>query len=105
MNPSPLAGPAVEGFLLGAGLIVAIGAQNAFVLRQGLARRHVFAATTLCAVSDIILIAAGVAGLGRLVQAAPVLLFWMTLSGAFFLTAYGGLAFWRATRPGRLVPA
>ena len=53
---------AVEGFLLGAGLIVAIGAQNAFVLRQGLARRHVFAVATVCALSDLALIAAGLAG-------------------------------------------
>ena len=59
---------AVEGFLLGASLIIAIGAQNAFVLRQGLQRRHVFAVATVCVVSDAVLIAAGVAGLGALVK-------------------------------------
>jgi L-lysine exporter family protein LysE/ArgO len=105
MTQPSLFGTATEGFFLGAGLIVAIGAQNAFVLRQGLARRHVFAVTTLCALSDVVLIAAGVAGLGRLVEAAPALLAWITVSGALFLAAYGGLAFWRAVRPGRLVPA
>ena len=63
-----------EGFLLGASLIVAIGAQNAFVLRQGLRRRHVFAVAMVCAASDAVLIAAGVAGLGSVVRAAPGLL-------------------------------
>ena len=105
MSQSPLAGSAIEGFLLGAGLIVAIGAQNAFVLKQGLARRHVFAVTTLCALSDVVLIAAGIAGLGSLVQASPRLLVLVTLAGALFLAAYGGLAFWRALRPGRMMPA
>src|SRR5579871_753902 len=105
MSVPSLFGTAVEGFLVGAGLIVAIGAQNAFVLRQGLARRHVLAVVALCAASDVALIAAGVAGLGRLVRAAPGALAWTTLLGALFLAAYGGLAFWRALRPGRLVPA
>jgi len=105
MTQPLLFGTAAEGFFLGARLIVAIGAQNAFVLRQGLARRHVFAVTTLCALSDVVLIAAGVAGLGSLVKAEPALLARITLSGALFLAVYGGLAFWRAVRPGRLVPA
>jgi len=97
-----VASAAVEGLLLGAGLIVAIGAQNAFVLRQGLLRRHVFAVATLCAVSDLVLIAAGVAGLGSLVRAAPTVLLAVTLAGAAFLAAYGVLAFRRALRPGTL---
>lgn len=97
-----LAGAAVEGFLLGAGLIIAIGAQNAFVLRQGLMRRHVFAVATVCALSDIVLIAAGVAGLGALVRAHPDVLMVVTLAGAAFLIAYGLLAFRRALAPGRL---
>ena len=58
----------IEGLLLGASLIIAIGAQNAFVLRQGLQRRYVFAVATTCTLCDIVLIAAGVAGLGTLVQ-------------------------------------
>jgi L-lysine exporter family protein LysE/ArgO len=96
---------AIEGFLLGAGLIVAIGAQNAFVLRQGLVRRHVFAVAALCSLSDAVLIVAGVAGLGRLVQAQPSLLTGVTLAGAAFLAAYGAIAFYRALRPGELVAA
>jgi L-lysine exporter family protein LysE/ArgO len=97
-----LAEAAVEGFFLGAGLIIAIGAQNAFVLRQGLARRHVFAVATACALSDIVLIAAGVAGLGTLVRAHPEVLTAVTLAGAGFLVAYGLLAFRRALVPGKL---
>jgi L-lysine exporter family protein LysE/ArgO len=102
---SPDLTAAVEGFLLGLGLIVAIGAQNAFVLRQGLMRRHVFAVAALCAVSDAILIAAGVAGLGRLVQSAPSALVAVTLAGAAFLVVYGAIAFRRAFHPGRLLAA
>src|SRR5262245_45518093 len=105
MSQSPLVASAAAGFLLAAGLIIAIGAQNAFVLRQGLARRHVFAVATLCALSDIVLIAAGIAGLGSLVRAAPILLFWITLAGGLFLAAYGVMAFVRALKPGRLSPA
>jgi L-lysine exporter family protein LysE/ArgO len=85
----------VEGFLLGASLIVAIGAQNAFVLRQGLERRHVFGVATVCALSDAVLIAAGVAGLGNFVQRAPVLLEIVTVAGAAFLFAYGALSLQR----------
>jgi L-lysine exporter family protein LysE/ArgO len=96
---------AVEGFLLGFGLIVAIGAQNAFVLRQGLMRRHVFIVAAICAASDAILILAGVAGLGRLVQSAPTLLTLVTLAGAAFLFVYGAIAFRRALRPGSLLAA
>jgi L-lysine exporter family protein LysE/ArgO len=85
-----------EGFLLGASLIVAIGAQNAFVLRQGLRRRHVFAVAMVCAASDAVLIAAGVAGLGSVVRAAPGLLRVVTVIGALFLVAYGAMAARRA---------
>lgn len=96
---------AVEGFLLGAGLIIAIGAQNAFVLRQGLRREHVFAVATVCWLSDALLIAVGVAGMGGLVKASPVLLTGITVAGAVFLAAYGAIAFFRAVRPGRLEAA
>jgi L-lysine exporter family protein LysE/ArgO len=99
---SPLFQPAVTGFLIGLGLIVAIGAQNAFVLRQGLLRRHVFAVTTVCAASDALLIVAGVAGLGTLVQSSPVLIAAATLGGALFLAAYAVKAARRALHPGRL---
>jgi L-lysine exporter family protein LysE/ArgO len=96
---------ALEGFLLGLGLIVAIGAQNAFVLRQGLIRRHVFAVAAVCAISDALLIAAGIAGLGRLVEAAPSLLTVVTLAGAAFLFVYGAVAFRRSLHPGSLLAA
>lgn len=75
---------------------MAIGAQNAFVLRQGLQRRHVAAVATVCALCDIGLIAAGVAGLGTLVQRHPALLAAITVVGAVFLFAYGALALRRA---------
>lgn len=81
--------PALEGFLLGLSLIVAIGAQNAFVLRQGLLRRHVFAVCLVCAVSDALLIAAGVAGFGALVRSVPALPRVMAWLGAAFLFWYG----------------
>lgn len=93
---------AVEGFLLGAGLIIAIGAQNAFVLRQGLKREHVFAVATVCWLSDALLIALGVAGIGGLVKASPGVLTLVTIAGVAFLAAYGAIAFLRALRPGRL---
>jgi L-lysine exporter family protein LysE/ArgO len=96
---------ALTGFLLGLGLIVAIGAQNAFVLRQGLQRRHVLVVTTICALSDAALIAAGVAGLGTLVSASPVLLAVATLGGAAFLAVYAVRAARRALSPGTLEAA
>lgn len=83
------AAPALEGFLLGLSLILAIGAQNAFVLRQGLLRRHVFAVCLVCAVSDALLIAAGVAGFGALVRRVPALPQVMAWLGAAFLFWYG----------------
>ena len=75
----------ISGFLLGLSLIVAIGAQNAFVLRQGLRREHVFAVCAVCALSDAVLIAAGVAGFGALVTALPLLAPVMRYGGALFL--------------------
>jgi L-lysine exporter family protein LysE/ArgO len=105
MTDPGLLAAALEGFFLGAGLIVAIGAQNAFVLRQGLERRHVFAVATVCAVSDAVLIAAGVAGLGSLIQRAPWLLAAVTIGGAAFLVTYGLLSFRRAFRRESLRPA
>ncbi len=77
------------GFLLGLGLIVAIGAQNAFVLRQGLRGEHVLAVCLTCALSDAVLIAAGVAGFGAAASAAPWLLPAMRYGGAAFLILYG----------------
>ncbi len=79
----------LSGLTLGLGLIVAIGAQNAFVLRQGLKREHVFWVCLVCALSDAVLIAAGVAGFGFIVQQLPWLIDAMRYGGAAFLVLYG----------------
>ena len=89
----------LSGFALSVGLIVAIGAQNAFVLRQGLKREHVGAVVLFCALADAALICAGVAGLGALVAAMPRLTTVVALAGALFLAGYGVMAFRRAARP------
>ena len=80
---------ALAGLGLGLSLIVAIGAQNAFVLRQGLRREHVLIVVVVCAASDAILITAGVAGLGVLIQQAGWILVVVRIAGAAFLTWYG----------------
>ena len=86
----------LPGFLLGLSLILAIGAQNAFVLRQGLRRAHVLAVVLTCALSDAVLIAAGVAGFGWAVEAAPWIQPVFTWGGVAFLLAYGALSIRRA---------
>ncbi len=91
----------LAAFGLGLSLIVAIGAQNAFVLRQGLRREHVLAVVLTCAVSDAILIAFGVAGFGSLAQRLPWLEPLMRYGGAAFLLAYGALALRNAWRGGQ----
>lgn len=90
--------PALSGLAAGLSLIIAIGAQNAFVLRQGLARRHVPLVVAVCAFSDVVLIAAGVAGLGALVAHAPGALEVVRWGGAAFLIGYGVRAAVRAWR-------
>lgn len=86
----------VKGFLLSLSLIVAIGAQNAFVLRQGIRQSHVLAVVLTCALSDTILMSAGILGFGALVQAAPWMKSVLTFGGALFLVIYGAIAFWSA---------
>ena len=88
-----------QGFATSLALIVAIGAQNAFVLRQGLARSHVLPVVLVCALSDALLITLGVAGLGRWVQEQPALLTLTRWGGAAFLIGYGALAARRALSP------
>ncbi|NCQ24282.1 MAG: amino acid transporter [Rhodobacteraceae bacterium CG17_big_fil_post_rev_8_21_14_2_50_63_15] len=95
----------VAGFGLGLSLIVAIGAQNAFVLRQGLRREHVLAVVLVCALSDGVLVAAGVAGFGALTQALPGLERVMRYGGAAFLLIYGGRSFRAAWRGGAVLEA
>jgi L-lysine exporter family protein LysE/ArgO len=93
----------LSGFALGGSLIVAIGAQNAFILRQGLLRRHVFILCLICVLSDALLIAAGVGGMGALVSQSKTLILVVSLVGAFFLGSYAVLAFSRAIRPAVMV--
>lgn len=88
------------GFLTGLSLILAIGAQNAFVLRQGLRREHVAAVVAVCALSDAVLIAAGVTGFGLASARAPWLGAAMRWAGVAFLLAYGALRFRAAARGG-----
>ncbi|CAN7412601.1 LysE/ArgO family amino acid transporter [Rhizobium sp. LjRoot254] len=95
----PLLSAFVSGLLLGASLIIAIGAQNAFILRQGLLRQHVFILCLICAASDAALIALGVGGLGTLISQAPVLITVVTIGGVLFLGAYAAIAFRRALHP------
>lgn len=96
---TPVLSAALSGFLLGASLIVAIGAQNAFILRQGLLRQHVFILCLICAASDALLIGAGVAGLGTLISQSPNLIMVVTVGGALFLFSYAIIAFRRALKP------
>ncbi|MDR6978909.1 L-lysine exporter family protein LysE/ArgO [Streptomyces sp. 3330] len=90
---------AVAGFGTGLSLIVAIGAQNAFVLRQGVRRDAVLAVVGICALSDALLIALGVGGVGALVVAWPGALTAVGWIGGLFLLCYGALAARRALRP------
>jgi len=90
---------AAAGFGTGMSLIVAIGAQNAFVLRQGARRQAVLAVVGICAVSDVVLISLGVAGLGAVVTAWPAALTAVGLAGGAFLLCYGALAARRVLRP------
>jgi L-lysine exporter family protein LysE/ArgO len=96
---------ALTGFLLGGSLILAIGAQNAFILRQGLLKQHVFILCLVCALSDALLIAAGVGGLGRIIDGHPEFVKWVTISGALFLFAYAIFALQRAMKPQALQAA
>jgi L-lysine exporter family protein LysE/ArgO len=89
---------AAAGLLTGWSLIVAIGAQNAYVLRQGLARRYVGVVVAICAVSDLVLILAGVAGIGAIVERAPTAIDVVRWLGVAFLLWYGVSTLLRARR-------
>ncbi len=95
----------VAGFATGFSLILAIGAQNAFVLRQGLVGAHVFWVCLACALSDAVLIAAGVAGMGALVAELPALERGIRWAGAAFLIVYGALRLRAAFRSQSLAAA
>ena len=91
--------PLLAGLGLGFSLIVAIGAQNLFVLRQGIRREHVFVVAAICALSDALLIVLGVSGIGLVLLAAPWLIDVVRWAGAIFLVAYGLMAARRAWKP------
>ena len=79
----------LPGFLAGLSMIVAIGAQNAFVIRQGLTRQHVFIVVAICALCDALLIALGIAGLGAIIQGLPWLLEIVRWFGVLYLSWFG----------------
>lgn len=96
----------VTGFITGLSLIVAIGSQNAFVLRQGLRRAHVLPIVVICALSDAVLICIGVFASGWIATAMPLALPVMRWGGVVFLAVYGGIALHSAWRGGQhLTPA
>ncbi|WP_328410919.1 LysE/ArgO family amino acid transporter [Nocardia sp. NBC_00403] len=105
MTASSAALAALSGLGFGLSLIVAIGAQNAFVLRQGLRGQHVLAVVTVCAVSDVVLIAAGIGGFGMVVTSVPAVVEVARYGGAVFLAGYGVLAARRALSSGALAAA
>jgi L-lysine exporter family protein LysE/ArgO len=93
---------AATGFGFALSLIVAIGAQNAFVLRQGLMRKHVAPVIAICIGSDIMLMCVGIAGFGYIVESAPWLVTAMRIFGGAFLVVYGVQAALRAMKPSAL---
>jgi L-lysine exporter family protein LysE/ArgO len=100
-----MSSPLILGFIASFTLIAAIGAQNAFVLRQGIRREYVLPVVALCTVSDIVLISAGIAGIGALISAHPGALNIAKFGGALFIVGYGLLAARRAWRPSSLSPS
>ncbi|MYM72118.1 LysE family transporter [Duganella sp. FT134W] len=93
----------LKGIGLGGSLIVAIGSQNAYLLRQALKREFVITCISICIICDVVLIAAGVAGMGKLIIEAPALLFWIKIAGAGFLFWYGLRAARSACNPSAMV--
>ncbi|MEM1273541.1 MAG: LysE/ArgO family amino acid transporter [Pseudomonadota bacterium] len=91
---------AADGFALGLSLILAIGSQNAFVLRQGLRRSHVLAVVLTCAISDAMLIAIGVTSFTKIADMLPWISPVLLVGGAAFLIVYGAIAFRSAVRGG-----
>ena len=103
MNTASVA--VLSGFATSIALIAAIGAQNAFVLRQGIRGEHVLPVVAVCTTADLLLIVAGIAGFGALIAAHPDIVTATTIGGAAFLICYGLLAARRAVKPGTLTPA
>lgn len=97
--------PLVEGFLLGASLIIAIGAQNAFVLKQGLKKQHLFLTAFTCFAGDSLLVVLGVEGIGELLQDFPTWVNFFRWGGAIFLLVYGLRSFYNVFHPHAMVEA
>ena len=95
----------VTGFLTGLSLIMAIGAQNAYVLRQGLARNHVLMVVLICAISDAALIAVGIGGFGTVIRSLPVLLVIIKWVGVAYLAWFAFKSFQQATKSEVLLPS
>lgn len=89
----------IPGLLTGLSLIIAIGAQNAFVIRQGLTKKYVLLVVAICAISDALLILLGVAGLGALIAGLPWLLEVIRWFGVAYLTWFGINSLRRALKP------
>ncbi len=89
----------ISGFLISISLILALGPQNVFVLRQGLLRSHVFASCLVCSISDALLIAAGVLGVGLFITQIEGLAVWMSIGASIFLIFYGCLRIKSALNP------
>ncbi|WP_029914669.1 LysE/ArgO family amino acid transporter [Pelobacter seleniigenes] len=94
--------PYLQGIAIGGGLIIAIGAQNAFVLSQGIRRNYALQTAVICSLCDAVLILAGVSGIGRLIAASGLLTRLASWLGALFLLWYGSRSFCSALRGGRL---
>lgn len=89
----------LSGMAFGLSLIIAIGPQNIFVLKQGLSRKHVGVVVLICVISDSVLIALGAGGMGAALRAHPGLIEIVRYSGAIFLIVYGAVALIRAIKP------
>ena len=96
---------ALAGLLTGLSLIVAIGAQNAYLLRLGLSRQHVGVAVAICASSDVVLILLGIGGIGRVSRSFPGVLEVLRWVGVAYLVGYSLYSFWRASRRDVLLPS
>lgn len=102
MTPLDIFATLATGSGAGLALIIAIGAQNAFVLRQGIRGEHVGLVVLVCTLSDMVLIGAGIFGIGAVITAVPAVVAVIRLAGAAFLIGYAALAAKRAIRPGAL---
>ena len=99
MSSAPLASAWFAGFTVCASLIISIGAQNLYVLRQAVQGEHIRACVAWCVVSDVTLVLLGVAGMSQMMASYPELAYYLTMGGALFLLAYGLFALRRALVP------